>query len=369
MNRGERAASLVISRALLLTALSRFTWWTALLWLMVFFPVTSTRAADPVGLEIFFIDVEGGAATLIVTHTGESLLVDTGNPGMRDATRIHKVATEVAALKRIDHCVTTHWHVDHYGGVATLAGKMPIARFYDRGIPERLAEDKQYFPLLIPTYRKLSLGKRQELSPGDKISLQQGDRAPALDVLCLTASGKVYRETGAATANSCCGKHQPKPLDPSDNAKSISLLLTYGSFKFLDCGDLTWNVEYDLVCPNDPIGKIDVFQVTHHGLDSSNNPVLVETVQPRVAIFNNGARKGAMPDVMRTLRRLPDLQAIYQLHRNEGVGAELNTDPMLIANPSAKCEGQFIRLTVAPDGKSYSVRVGADGPARRYTTR
>ena len=146
-------------------------------------------------------------------------------------------------------------------------------------------------------------------------------------------------------------------------------LFRYGNFRFLDLGDLTWNVEYKLVHPSDKLGPVDVYQVTHHGLEISNNPVLLETVRPRVAVFNNGATKGAHPDVMTALRRLPEPPAIYQMHRNVKVAAAENTDPEFIANAEEKCEGEGIKLAVAADGTRYTVTVGSKGKPKQYETR
>lgn len=320
-----------------------------------------------IGLEIFFIDVEGGAATLVVSNAGQSLLIDTGNPGERDGGRIVRVARDVAGLKKIDHLVTTHWHLDHYGGVGKVAEKLPIEHFFDRGIPDSLPEDKANFPFLIAKYRSLSKGKRTEIKPGDTFQLATKS-GPAVKALCLTSAGRVL-PAKANVDNECCGKAERQPEDTSDNAKSVSLVLSLGPWRFLDCGDLTWNVEEKLVCPRDAIGKIDVFQVTHHGLDVSNNPVLVNTIKPTVAVFNNGPRKGAAVNVTRTLRNLAEVKAIYQLHRNEGVDASLNTEPALIANGSSDCKGEFVRLTVAEDGKSYRLRIGEKGEARTFQTR
>jgi hypothetical protein len=328
------------------------------------------RAADaPRGLDIYFIDTEGGAATLLVTPAGESVLIDCGNPGPRDAERIHRIATEQAGLKAIDHLIITHWHTDHYGGVDRLARLMPIHHFHDHGIPETLAEDPKNFPLLIAAYRAASKGKSRTLEPGDTIALKQADGAPPLKLFCLCGSGKVVPEKAGAPANPIAKDHKPRPEDRSDNARSLGFLLSYGGFRFLDLGDLTWNVEYQLVHPSDRIGPVDVYQVTHHGLDSSSNPVLVQTVKPRVAIFNNGPRKGAHASVTAILRRAPDIQAIYQLHRNLTVGAQENTDPEFIANLEEKCQGESIKLSVAGDGKSYTVTVGSKGKPRRYETR
>jgi beta-lactamase superfamily II metal-dependent hydrolase len=321
------------------------------------------------GLDIYFIDTEGGAATLIVTPARESVLIDCGNPGARDATRIHHAATKLAGLEAIDHLIITHWHLDHYGSIARLSQMMPVHRYYDRGIPESLAEDPKNFPLLIQAYRTASEGKSTTLKPGDRIALKQAAGAPAVNLLCLCGGGKVVPDKPGAPENPIAREHKPMPVDTTDNARSLGFLLSFGAFRFLDLGDLTWNVEHQLVHPTDKIGPVDVFQVTHHGLEISNNPVLLKTVRPRVAVFNNGPQKGCHPLVTANLRRLPDLQAIYQLHRNLLVGTQENTEPEFIANPDAKCQGESIRLSVAPDARTYTVTVGSKGKPRRYETR
>jgi competence protein ComEC len=321
------------------------------------------------GLDIHFVDTEGGAATLIVTPAGESVLIDCGNPGARDAERVHKTAIGPAGLKAIDHLIITHWHLDHYGGVDRLSKLLPIHQFHDHGIPEELAEDKKNFPFLIRAYRQASGGKSRRLKAGDEVPLKQADGAPPVRLLCVCADGNVLPDRAGFPLNAAAAVHKPKEVPPSDNDRSLGFLLSFGNWRFLDLGDLTWNVEHKLVHPTDKLGQIDVYQVTHHGLDNSNNPVLIDTVRPRVAIFNNGARKGGHPAVTAALRRVPGIQAIYQLHRNVTVGAQENTDPEFIANPDEKCKGEGIRLSVAADSKSYSVTVGQAGKARRYDTR
>src|SRR5439155_6725502 len=273
--------------------------------------------SPPRGLDIYFIDTEGGAATLIVTPAGESVLIDCGNPGARDAERIHKAATGPAGLKAIDHLIITHWHSDHYGGVAHLSRLMPIQHYYDHGIPDTLAEDPKNFPLLIGAYKRATKGQSKSLKPGDEVVLRQKEGAPALKLSCLCGSGEVVAEKTGAAENPIAREHKPQPIDTSDNARSLGFLLSYGGFRFLDLGDLTWNIEYKLVHPTDKIGLVDVYQVTHHGLDQSNNPVLMQTVKPRVAICNNGPRKAGQVRVIADFRRVEGIQAIYQLHRNQ----------------------------------------------------
>jgi competence protein ComEC len=321
------------------------------------------------GLDIYFIDTEGGAATLIVTPAGESVLIDCGNPGARDAGRIHKVAAEQVGLKALDHLIVTHWHLDHYGGVGRLSQLLPIHHYYDHGIPDALEEDPKNFPLLIQAYKLACKGKSKHLKPGDDVPLKQPSNRSRLSLHCLCSSGETVPDKPGAPENPIAKEHKPQPEDTSDNAKSLGFLLTFGDFRFLDLGDLTWNVEYKLVHPTDKIGPVDVYQVTHHGLEISNNPVVINTVRPRVAICNNGARKGGHASVISTLRRSPDIQAIYQLHRNVLAPAQDNTDPEFIANMEEKCQGESIKLSVAADSKSYMVTVGSKGKTRTYQTR
>lgn len=327
---------------------------------------TPVKAAG--GLEITFIDTEGGAATLIVSPAGESTLIDCGNPGERDAERIFQ-ATKQAGLKQIDNLVITHWHLDHYGGAEALARKIPIRHCYDRGIPDVSTDDPTNFPKLIAAYKQVSQGKSTQLNPGDEVPLKQSGATP-IHLRCLVARGETVPDAPGAPKNGYAKEHTPKPDDPSDNARSLGFLLTFGNFRFLDLGDLTWNIEYKLVSPTDKIGLIDVYQSTHHGLDISNNPVLIKTVRPYVAIYNNGPHKGGAPALTSTLRDLSSLQGIFQMHRNLDTGPENNAPADLIANSAdtAQCKGESIKLAVAPDGNSYTVQV-AHGRPLRFMTR
>ncbi len=337
-----------------------------LLAVLLTFAAIPAIAAEPRGLDIHFIDTEGGAATLIVTPAGESVLIDCGNPGSRDSDRIHKV-TEKIGLKQIDHLVITHWHSDHYGGVDRLTKLIPVKNFYDHGMSDAIPEVKGA-TALIQAYKDASAGKAKTLKPGDEIKLKQTEGAPALTLRCLCGDGQVLPDAPNAPENPIAKDHKPQDADTSDNARSLGFLLSYGDFRFLDLGDLTWNIEHKLVHPSDKIGLVDVYQVTHHGLAISNNPVLIQTVKPRVAICNNGARKGGHASVISTLRRVEGLEAIYQLHKNLTATDAENTDPEFIANKGDKeCLGEGISLATAADGKTYKVTVG--GKTREYKVR
>lgn len=326
----------------------------------------SQATAQP--LDIFFIDVEGGAATLIVTPQKESVLIDSGwrRDDGRDARRIHQVATQEAGLSQIDYLVTTHFHRDHYGSVLRLSDMIPIRSFLDSGPRTELREDPQ-FHLLYTEYIKANRGLRQTIRPGDEIPLKKG-RLP-LELLTVASNGNTLKQPGAE--NPECSRLRLERDDPTDNARSVGLLLRFGRFRFLANGDLTWNVESKLVCPTNVVGRVHAYLVTHHGLKTSNNPVLLQSIQPTVAIMNNGATKGGDPEVMARLRALDSLRDLFQLHLNLQTRAEDNTDRELIANlePEVSCSGHWIRLSVDPNAANFTVTNGRNGVSRTYPIR
>lgn len=325
-------------------------------------------AAPDRPLDIYFVDVEGGAATLIVTPAGESVLIDSGWPreDARDAKRIEQAARYQAGLKQIDHYITTHWHTDHYGGIEALAKLMPVRNFWDRGIPPMAEDDSKDFPTLMAAYKRVTGGRSKTLHPGDKIPLTSGD--PALELQCIAGQGKVIGE-GKDELPQFCAKHPTAPVpDESDNMRSLAFHLKYGKFDFLNCGDLTWNIEHKLACPKNRVGQVDLWQVTHHGWEASSNPALVEAIEPRVAIVVNGPHKGASPRVMRLLKNTKSLEAVYQLHVNLDSTADDNTSRDRIANLEENCKGEYLHARVDPDAAHYTVSMG-EKPGQRFTTR
>ncbi len=332
-------------------------------WVNICLPAFSQQKS----LDFYWVDVEGGAATLIVTPTGESVLIDTGNPGGRDSERIYKVAKEVARLKQIDHLITTHFHIDHYGGAAELAQKMPIRHIYDKGIPDKLIEDDKFAEHILP-YRNIK-AKRTLIKPNLDLRLKSSanKKSPQLSLYFIGVNQKFVALDAQGLPD--CQATVDKPVDQSDNANSSVLLLQYGAFRFFDGGDLTWNTEKTLVCPVDLVRQVDVYQVNHHGLDQSNNPILVKTLAPTVSVMGNGTKKGCGPETFATLKSTPSIQAMYQVHKNLREDGYNNTEDKRIANLEADCKANYIKLSVAPDGKTYTVSIPANGHQQTFATK
>jgi beta-lactamase superfamily II metal-dependent hydrolase len=299
-------------------------------------------------LEVYFVDVEGGQATLIVAPSKQSLLVDAGWPGMnmRDANRIAAVAKH-AGVKEIDYLVVTHYHDDHVGGVPQLAAKLPVRNFVDHG---ESVEHDGHADHLYKAYvrtRDAGVGKHIEVKPGDKIPVKD------LDVTVLTAGGESISSAlpGAGQPNPECAAVKPMEADTGENARSVGILIQYGNFRMIDLGDLTWNKENELVCPNNKIGTVDLYLTTHHGMNISNSPAIVRALHPRVAIMNNGARKGGTPEAWQVVHDSQGLQDIWQVHYAMEGGKEHNVPEAMIANIYEQGdEGNWLRVSADSNG-------------------
>ncbi len=279
------------------------------------------------GLEVYVIDVEGGNATLFVSPTGESLLMDTGNvpPGAdRDAGRIMEAARD-AGLKQIDHLIITHWHGDHFGGLAALAPQIPIKEFIDHGPNQQPGQAADDF--INNTYPKIIAGAKHTVAkPGDKI------RLGGVEVTVVAAAGEIIKGMpGAGGPNPYCAECKAGQNNAEDPA-SVAVFITYGKFRTAHLGDLTKNKEFELMCPNNRLGTVDVLLGLHHGQASSNSPVMVWAMHPRVAIMNDGTRKGGEPETMQTVHASPGLEDLWELHFSLLSGQEYTQPGMFIAN-------------------------------------
>ena len=285
-------------------------------------------AQTPAGtLNIYYIDTEGGQSTIFVSPEGESLLVDTGNAGDRDLGRIVDTL-KMAGVKQIDHMWTTHYHGDHVGSLLALAKQVPMVHFYDHGKPNPM--DRIVSAAFLKSYEELSQGKRTIVKPGDKVKMA------GLDITTVASANQYIRSnlSGGGRQNTACtgvSKKDESAYADADNGDSAGFVLAYGRFRTVDLGDLTWNGELDLMCPTNRIGAVDVYLTSHHGLAKSGAPALVHALQPRVAVMNNGTRKGGEPDAFRVLRESPGLEDLWQLHWSHNVGLD-NTPSMFVAN-------------------------------------
>jgi competence protein ComEC len=279
-------------------------------------------------LDIYVIDVEGGNATLFVSPQGESLLIDTGNVGagaVRDAERI-MAATKDAKLQQIDHLITTHWHGDHFGGMEELAKRITIREFIDHGPNVQPAAGADAF--LKDVYPELyAKAKHTVAKPGDKIAIN------GLDVRIVTSAGETIKTPlpGAGKPNPYCAQFKPGQNNAED-PQSVGTHITFGKFRTAHLGDLTMNKEFELMCPNNRLGTVDVLLGLHHGQSTSNSEVLVHAIRPRVAIMNNGIRKGGEPVVMKTINTSPGLENLWQIHFSQLSGQEYTVPGMFIAN-------------------------------------
>jgi competence protein ComEC len=324
----------------------------------------------PRTLDIYSIDVEGGQATLFVAPSGQSMLVDAGFPGPRDADRIVAAAKD-AGIKQIDYFVNTHLHSDHFGSIPDVVPKLPIQTFIDNGA---LVETGERSVAAYQTYAAVrDKGHHTVGKPGDKIPVS------GFDVQVVMANGVPIPKplAGAGAPNPLCRDWQPLEEDKSEDARSIGVVVRYGSFRMLDLGDLTWNKEHELVCPNNLIGTIDLYLTTRHGLNGTGSPVAVHALRPRVALFNNAGLKGASREHWLTVKSSPGLEDIWQLHYSmprkgtaalhetaDQGGKDVNAPEQFIANLD-DTTANYIKVSVRQDG-SFVVTNPRSGFSKEY---
>jgi beta-lactamase superfamily II metal-dependent hydrolase len=324
-------------------------------------------------LQIYSVDVEGGQATLVVSPSGESLLIDAGWPGARDAERI-AAATKEAGVTQIDYFLSTHFHADHFGSIPDLLALMPIRNFVDSGtITETGRQSVSFFE----RYAKA----RQS---GRHIVVKAGDKVPVkgLDVEVVISGGVPLAKPrpGAGADNALCRDVKPQAIDASEDARSVGYLITLGRFRMIDLGDLTWNKENELACPRNLIGTVDLYVSTRHGLNGSGSPALVHALRPRVAVINNAGKKGASREHFLTMKSSPGIEDVWQLHYSlprPGVpslletsdpgGPELNAQEQFIANPD-DTTSHAIKISARPDG-GFVVVNARNGYKKEYAAK
>lgn len=303
-------------------------------------------------LDIYFVDVEGGQATLFVTPEHRSLLIDTGWPNhdSRDAKRI-VAAAHTAGLTRIDTVIITHFHDDHVGGVPQLLKLMPVGTFVDHGdLFERCPSCVSGYQAYLDAVRA-SGAKRVQPRTGATLPLGEAE------VRVVSADGSVLQSPlrGAGASNPFCERSEVRPVDMTENGHSIGVVVSFGRFRATDFGDLTWDRERTLMCPVNRIGEVSLLIVSHHGWYQSSSPAYVDAVRPEVAIMDNGANKGGSKVTVATIKSIPGLRAMWQLHRSEEAGPD-NVPAERIANLTADPDdaGHYLKVSASRDG-SFTV--------------
>jgi competence protein ComEC len=312
------------------------------------------------------VDVEGGQATLFVTPTGESLLIDTGWPGNGgcEAERIVAVARK-ADVSRINYVVISHFHADHVGGVPQLVARIPVETFSDHG---ENREGAQGGPSRVwNAYQEVLVARKYKhivAKPGDILPVK------GLHSTVVTADGAVLAAPlpSAGQDNPSCKDSEQRPADQTENARSLGTLLTFGKLRLLDLGDLTWDKELDLMCPVNKVGKVDVYIVSHHGSQPSGSPALVHGIAPRVAIMDNGAKRGGNPGAWDIIEKTPHLEDLWQLHYSEEGGSAHNVTAEFIANPDGPDAGNYLELIGKADG-SFDVFNSRTQQTKHYAAR
>jgi len=325
---------------------------------VVFLTVSALSAAKT--FDMYMIDVEGSKASLLVSPSGETMMIDAGIPGSerngRDTDRIVE-ACKAAGVKKIDYMVVSHYDGDHVGGVPALAARMPIVTFVDHG------ENVQLNDFTIKMFKDYMA----VVAKGKHIVVKAGDRIPikGFDALVVMAAGKAITEPlkGAGQPNPACDTTPRKTWGPNargvidnqdtnENAMAITLLVTYGRFRMLDPADLTWNKDRDLMCPINRVGTVDLYMTANHGTDNANSPILVHALRPRVVIADNGPRKGASAEVFQTVKSSPGLEDYWQAHYLIAGGEKGNVAPDYIANIEGSPDGKWIKVSVERNGTS-----------------
>jgi beta-lactamase superfamily II metal-dependent hydrolase len=313
-------------------------------------------------LDIYWIDVEGGASTLIVTPAGQSILTDAGFAGFndRDAARIEHIVKKEAGLQQLDFVLVSHFHGDHVGGLSALAKRVRIGAFVDHG--DSVEGQSGAGGPVWHEYGQIAGTRRRTMKPGERLPLK------GVELVIVAAHGQVLpAPLGDSQPNQSCESFKPQDEDRGENGMSLGYLLRHGTFEFVNLGDLSWNFQQRLACPVNLLGRVDLFQVTHHGVRDDVLPQQMWPMAPTVAVMNNGPTKGAGAVAVETVLKSPGLEDLWSLHRAVNNDAAHNAREQLTANLGATeaCAGAWIRARVDAAG-TYTLTNSRNGFSKTY---
>jgi len=333
---------------------------SALAILVTTFSITVDIHAE--NLSIYWIDVEGGAATLIITPSRRAILMDAGwsRADSRDSKRI-KAALDDAKMGRIDYFIASHFHRDHVGGLLDLSKTVEIGTFIDHGESVEVSPERRQ---PWESYQRISKNNRRTIRPGDKLPFSD------LEFLFVLSNGETLeRPLMPLGPNPYCQNAVFTQPEPGENTRSIGYLLSLGGFQFLDLGDATINMQDRLACPENLIGEIDLLQIPHHGNDLA--PQLLWALRPQATVTNNGPNKGGSAEGFNIVSAIPKISDTWQLHRPNGTPPALTAKEVHIANLASEddCHGFWIKAVVDTEGRSYSISNGRTGFSQTYLSR
>jgi hypothetical protein len=327
---------------------------------VLLFPMAA--AADSAAT-FYFVDVGHGNATFIVSPSGETMLIDTGTSPM--ANRL-AAFMEQNGIKQIDYLVITHFEEDHMGAAAALSEKVPIINWVDHGESVTYGKSDEWWmgrrqPWFHPGAGKADDERFDKYKAsrvkGHHIVVQPGDRIPikGIEATIVIGSGKILPVPlpGAGQPNPACSQTQPRIEDDAEDSQSLGILVSVGKFRFINLGDTDWNPSYRLFCPNNRVGHVDVYLITHHaqsfaqsygaalkpvpgGPDQTQyywslsccSPAEVWGLHPRVAVLSMGAEghKAGDDQAMKTVNQSPGIEGLWMTQKIVG-GGEAGHNP------------------------------------------
>ncbi|MCX7016492.1 MAG: MBL fold metallo-hydrolase [Candidatus Sumerlaeota bacterium] len=336
--------------------------------------------------DLYVLNVDLGNAVLAVSPSGQSMLLDAGPPG-EQYTNVILAAMKDAGVDRIDHVVISHYDWDHYGTIPELAEKVPILHYVDHGSNEELDKDpavsQPHAARRNPQYeayiKAREKGSHTAAKPGDKIPFE------GVEATVVASGGRVLSAPvkGGGGFNHAGWLTERIADNTEEDQQSVGVLLEFGQFRFIDLGDLPWNLSCKLFLPENKVGPVDLYLITHHALSPVKEsiggqrqsaaacpPCEVYGLRPRVAILScneDYVTRLATPEAWQRVRLSPGLEDIWQTHYQAQGGPDNNAPEEFIVSLNAFHDEErgWIKVSAERDG-SFTVANKRNGFAKRY---